>query len=1250
MKLKYLPVLLLLTLPLIVTGQASETTYPGSVIKTGYAVAESYGPYNIGFNFTFYGNTYSQFFVNSSGQVLFGSGSIDGTEVPIPSAALPNNFIAPLWDQLTVSSSGKILYATIGAAPNRKLIIQGTNMGFYPAPIFMGTYLVILYESSNKIQVQYRILVDATDPRAHGASATIGIENSDGTAGIQYAYHNPTAITTGQAISFTPSGPSYSINSNEIYDGVVLTTNITQPEPGIPLLLSPPQDAVIGSDYNFAWSESGNAATYTLLISQFSDMGGATSYPAGTNLSYNVTGLTLAKTYYWGVFATNSTGTTWCEIKKFTTSSNPPLAAVPQTIYVEQTQEKTVKLNYTGGDVSAKTAIITTLPAQGQLYQYNAGIKGALISTIPTTVTDAGMNVIYLANGLTGNSVGNFSYKVHDNSGDTPDALVTVNVSPPGIPNLSNVSKSTTIELQFDRPMADPAGKQGEFTATVNGSSAAISSLSLKTGDNYSIIATLNTPLAGGETVLISYTAGTVASAQGGWLASFTNQPVTLTSQTITFTQSLSKKFSDSPFTFTASAPGGSMTYSSSNLAVTTISGSTATFLSTGSSDITARQAGNGTYAPAKYTRTMTVAKGDQIITFGGLPAKTYGDADFTLSAVAGSSLLVAYVSDNPSVATVTGNTIQIVGAGSAVITASQSGNTNWNAATSVSQTLTVNKADQTIVFSGLPPKTYGDGDFTLSAVAGSSLLVAYASDNPSVATVTGNSVHISGAGTAVITASQAGNTNWNAAASVPQILTVAKASATITFGGLLPTYNGLSQAATAITAPSGLTVGFTYDGSAAIPVNAGSYAVIATINDINYQGTRSGTQVISKAPLTATADDKTRIYGAANSAFTISYSGFVNGENSTVIDIKPIASTTANATTNAGTVPITVSGGSDNNYSFSYVSGTLTITKATATITLGGLSATYNGLSQAATATTTPTGLTVDLTYDGSATIPVNAGSYAVIATINDINYQGTASGTQVIRKANLTFTSDNKTRTYQASNPTLTYTTMGFVNGETKSVLDVLPSIQTTAVQNSPAGNYPITISGGNDNNYTYIYVSGILTITKLQQTITITGIPEKLLVGDTYTLAATSSAGLTVLFESNNTSLATITGDNLTGVSKGLVQIRAYNQGDQNYDAAEVFATVEIYSTHKDIMHLFTPNNDGINDYWELPELAIWGKCDVKVYNRWGKLVFADSNYNNLWDGRSGGNPLPEGAYYFIIKTENAGEVKGTVNIVR
>ncbi|MBG0860665.1 MAG: hypothetical protein IQL11_14285, partial [Bacteroidales bacterium] len=455
MKLRYILVTAIFLINLEVMAQPPETIYLGNIAKVGYADDESYGPYNIGFNFTFFGNVYSQFYINSNGMISFGSSSMDETEDPIPSNGAPNNFIAPFWDDLVIDGTGKILYTTIGASPNKKLVVQFMNMGFYTAPIFMGTFTVILYETTNIIQIQYRQIVDNNSTRAHGISATIGIENSTGTAGVQYAYHNPTAIIPEQAISFTPSGPSYTVNSNATYDGIYLTTDLSLPGPGITHLLNPPENGVIGADFTFEWSSASYATSYTLYISNNSDLSGAAIYYPGSNLTYDVTGLTIPATYYWGVFATNATGTSWCTIQKFTTSPVPPLAAVPQTIYLAQGEEKTIKLQYTGGDASAKVAVITSVPSQGHLYQYDGGVKGSLISSVPIAVSDPERNVIYLADGLTGNGAGNFNFRMHDDTGDSPEALITVNVSPPGIPNLLYTAKSSYIELQFDRPMAD---------------------------------------------------------------------------------------------------------------------------------------------------------------------------------------------------------------------------------------------------------------------------------------------------------------------------------------------------------------------------------------------------------------------------------------------------------------------------------------------------------------------------------------------------------------------------------------------------------------------------------------------------------------------------------------------------------------------------------------------------------------------------------------------------------------------------
>ena len=253
-------------------------------------------------------------------------------------------------------------------------------------------------------------------------------------------------------------------------------------------------------------------------------------------------------------------------------------------------------------------------------------------------------------------------------------------------------------------------------------------------------------------------------------------------------------------------------------------------------------------------------------------------------------------------------------------------------------------------------------------------------------------------------------------------------------------------------------------------------------------------------------------------------------------------------------------------------------------------------------------------------------------------------------VTKAPLTVTADNKTRAYISENPALTLSISGFVYGENQSVIDVLPSAATIADQNSPVGEYEITVAGGEDDNYEFSYVSGVLTITKIPQTVTFTAYPQSILVDETFELEATSTSGLTVSFESEDPDIAGVTGTILEGKARGNAVIKAYQPGDENYLEAEATISVEVISSHSNIMYLFTPNNDGFNDLWEIPGLETYGTCSVKVYNRWGKLVFSSPDYHNEWDGTSDGVKLPPAAYYFIIKTGNSGTITGTVNIVR
>ena len=176
-------------------------------------------------------------------------------------------------------------------------------------------------------------------------------------------------------------------------------------------------------------------------------------------------------------------------------------------------------------------------------------------------------------------------------------------------------------------------------------------------------------------------------------------------------------------------------------------------------------------------TQSFTIAKADQVITFEALASKTYGDADFSVSATASSGLAVGFSASGDC--TVSGSTVHITGAGSCSVAASQAGNENYNAAQDVTQSFTIAKADQVITFEALASKTYGDADFSVSATASSGLAVGFSASGD--CTVSGSTVHITGAGSCSVTASQAGNENYNAAPDMERSFSIAKASLTVT-------------------------------------------------------------------------------------------------------------------------------------------------------------------------------------------------------------------------------------------------------------------------------------------------------------------------------------------------------------------------------------------------------------------------------------------------------------------------------------
>lgn len=80
-------------------------------------------------------------------------------------------------------------------------------------------------------------------------------------------------------------------------------------------------------------------------------------------------------------------------------------------------------------------------------------------------------------------------------------------------------------------------------------------------------------------------------------------------------------------------------------------------------------------------------------------------------------------------------------------------------------------------------------------------------------------------------------------------------------------------------------------------------------------------------------------------------------------------------------------------------------------------------------------------------------------------------------------------------------------------------------------------------------------------------------------------------------------------------------------------------------------FTPNGDGLNDYWRIKYLNYYANCEVSIFDRYGHLVFHSKGYNNPWDGTNHGQPMSAGTYCYIIDTKKQKNIfKGFVVLIR
>jgi len=490
---------------------------------------------------------------------------------------------------------------------------------------------------------------------------------------------------------------------------------------------------------------------------------------------------------------------------------------------------------------------------------------------------------------------------------------------------------------------------------------------------------------------------------------------------------------------------------------------------------------------------TLNLASRAQGITFAALGDKTYGDANFLLSATAGSTLNVTFTSQTPSVCTVSGVLASIASAGVCTIQADQAGDSIFNAATSAVQSFTVAPKPVTVV---AYPKTkvYGDADPALTYVTvglvGSDVLTG------TLSRAVGEIV-----GTYAITSTLT-NPNYAVTFTGANLVITAKPVTVVAYPKS-KVYGDADPALTYVTV--GLVGSDVLAGtlSRATSEIVGTYAIsLGTLANPNYAITFVGANlVITAKPITVTANAQTKVYGSTDPTLTYTATGLVGTDVLTCSLSRAVGEI-------VGTYAITGTL-TNSNYTVTFVGANLSITAKPITVTANAQSKTYgDALTLGTTSYVVTSGTLVysdditGVTLTSAGTVGTAAvGSYTITPSAavgsNLANYTITyAIGTLTVNPRTITVTANAAAKLRGSTDPELTYTCTGtLVNGDvfTGSLTRASgETVGTYAIVQGTLGltsNYSLTFVGANftinGNSQTCAYDATANTLTCTEQT---------------------------------------------------------------------------------------------------------------------------------------------------------------------
>ena len=918
-------------------------------------------------------------------------------------------------------------------------------------------------------------------------------------------------------------------------------------------------------------------ASSNLGIDSYSLVAGST----GATLSGNT--LTITGTGTVTIAIKQNGNSTYSAVEQDVSFNILPAPATP----VSQTISYTAIQNKYVGDPAFDVVAALNAHASSNLgidsYSLVAGSTGATLSGNTLTITGTGTVTIAIKQN------GNSTYSAVEQD-------VSFNILPAPATPVSQTISYTAIQNKY---VGDPAF---DVVAALN--AHASSNLGI---DSYSLVAGSTGATLSGNTLTITGI-GTVTIAikqNGNSTYSAVEQdvsfnilpaPATPVSQTISYTAIQNKAYGDAPFDIVAALnarTSSGLAISSYSLLPTstgaTLSGNMLTITGVGTVKIAIVQNGSANYSQVEQDVQFDIVKANQTITIAGtIPDKAVNSPVFDIAATpvtatASSRLPVNYsIVSGP--ASMNGTRITLTG-GTGLVTVgfNQAGNTNYNAAPQATLTFNVNKLSQTLTVTGsIPDKTYGDAPFNwrtipVTATASSGLpIIATIASGP--ATISGNIITITGAGTVTVSFSQAGNTVYDAATDQKLTFKVNPLTPVLTWTNPTVITYGTALGDQQLYASANVPGTFTYSPAAGTVLHAGSnqpLSVTFTPTDaVNYNVvTKNVAITVNKVAVNVSVSDISRPYNQPNPDFAINYSGFVNGDTQANLATPATASTTATIASLVGTYPITVNGAVSNDYTFRYVNATLTITTI-------GRNLTFNAL---------PVKTYGDPDFDAGATATsgepiIYTSSNTAVATIVNGQIHIVGAGYATIT-ASLPVNPDYNT---------------------TPSISQFM--VVNKAAQTIDFANIPVQLRG---------------TTYDLSNIKSSSGLPVTFTTNDPM---IASINGLTV------SSLRV----GITGIVANQAGDTNY------YAANTVVRNLEVKDVNREvIVHpAVSPNGDGINDVLYIEGINEHPDNRVTIINRNGVRVYEINGYDNtnkFFDGRSNftGAKQQAGTYFYLVE---------------